>query len=709
MSHRPLTKKCSMPAKRYAFLLLGIALVAGVSWTDPRAATPPANARLNFRAGAYPGTEHPKTEYQIPVRIIAVGLGEPAGLRQVGMFHSGGPIPSNPEFLMQTRPGHVLDPERLLVTSDANFGAAQASPELVPGSILSIDTQLPATIVVPPRFAAPGGQAETAQGAIKLFSAQSLAFLNSAYNRHARTAALPAVAGPRYISINNAFGRPWIANSPFGAQGSGSNSVLDPNGRPLDNAPSDEAGGVFAAALTNRAQQQFTSGDLAQAALGTAFLGASPDSSGFAVFAVAKADGSVVQVHVQDGVDGLARAGTVLPGVAQAEKGVIGMAFKWNPDRALYIADAARNRIAVLQLDDDARHFRLTAVRYISQREFNVPVDLAPAIPEIANPRFASHTTLAGDSDLYILNRGDGSVLRMTQDGRILARASLTWPGGVAIGGERVRGLAVAADGQRLWISLQGEVAGYPGSPGVVVEMSAFDAAGPYHRPGPPLLAQAAPHSDLAQRGTLLFHKQFTAQEGLGPLFNARSCVSCHSDPSSGGMSAQQEHFALRVARAQPVTGRQELLDDANSPIAHRYSLHEMRIPNVAPAGIPRAANITSLRMPPALYDAAKLDQIPDDAILVNAVNKGDGIHGRPNRVLTLSGEQSIGRYGWKADIANIEEMVGSAYSNELGISNPYAAMSTEGDHNYDDGGDLVRAVVAYLRTLHLPARPKTQ
>ncbi|KAA3441910.1 hypothetical protein C7I87_33290 [Mesorhizobium sp. SARCC-RB16n] len=42
------------------------------------------------------------------------------------------------------------------------------------------------------------------------------------------------------------------------------------------------------------------------------------------------------------------------------------------------------------------RQFRVTRTHAISLPEFVLPVDIVPAIPEIANPRFSSHTTLAG-------------------------------------------------------------------------------------------------------------------------------------------------------------------------------------------------------------------------------------------------------------------------------------------------------------------------
>src|SRR5262245_26524238 len=655
--------------------------------------------------------------HQLHARIVAVGIAGAAGVRQVGMFHAGGPIPGNPEFLLQTRPGRMLDAERVLVASASNFGAPLADPKQAPGSVLSLDTRGVVPIVVPERFAAAGGQAAAADGAVRLYTAQSPEFLNRVHNRDAATAALAAASGPRYISINNAFGRPWFANAPFGTGGAGSSTVVDPSGRPLNNAPSSHAGGVFAGALTNRTRAtiaqpsgliakalnyrpsgQLTPGDLSSGALGTALLGPSPDGSGLAVFAVATADGAIVQVHVQDGVDGLAPPGTVTPAAMAGDPAVIGMAFKWTPDRTLYVVDPGRNRLAALHLTDDARQFKVASVNYLAAPGLVRPVDLAAALPEVANPRFASHTTLAGGSDLYVANRGDGSLVRIDQDGRVLARAEIRIPGLGPVGPDRLRALAVSADAQRIWLTLQGELPGFAGHEGALVEVSAFDANGPFRR----VELRADVDMKLVRAGEAAFHREFGLQDGLGPLFNARSCLACHNEPSAGGTSAREENFAVRVARANPVTGRLEALADANTPVARRHSGRELGDRDAPPAGIPRAANVTSMRMPPALYEVGAFDRIPEAAILAHAVSKGDGIKGRPNRVVTASGERRIGRYGWKADIATLDEMVASAYANEIGVVTPLAPSPAQ---PIEDDGGIVRAVVAYLRALRAPAR----
>ena len=535
--------------------------------------------------------------YILQARVVAVGVRDIGGVRQVGFFHAGGPIAGNPEFLLKTRPGRVLDPGRILIASGSNFGAPLASTKHAPGSILSIDPQTANTVVVAHDFAANVARANgnSANPALQLFTAQSPMYANRVYNRGARTADEPAVSNARYISINNAFGRPWFASSPFGANGPGASSVLDPDGRPLDNAPSDIAGGVFAGTITDRTMTpiapprsrppsiidkwlkyrttgQLTAGSLSHGALGTAFLGASPDTTGFAVFALVLSDGSLVQVHVQDGVDGLAPPGTIAP-LADAVS-VAGMAFRWIPDRALFVADRARDRIAVLHLTDDGRHFKLDRVKYLSASQFKAPIDLAAAVPEVANPRFSSHTTLAANSDLFIANRGDGSLLRIAPDGRVLARAEVQVEGIGIVGPDRLRAIAVSADAQRIWLTLEGELPQHRGYEGLVLEVTAFDGDGAYGQV--PVTSPIATALDTADIGAKLFTREFSPVEGLGPLFNQRSCVACHNEPGVGGSSSVETNFALRVARSTRARGRVEPLDDVHGPVARRHSTREL-------------------------------------------------------------------------------------------------------------------------------------
>jgi hypothetical protein len=444
-----------------AFLL--IALMTGCQASVPAAppTTPPA-------APAQPAS--------LTARIVAVGIPGASAVSPVGTFHAGGPIHDKSTFAAYTEAGKVLDPARILVTSSSNFGAPRARDDQPEGTALSLDPRGTDTLVVPNAFAAAGGQASGLDGRVQVFTAHDPAFLNGLTKPGAVTADQPAVSNPRSISINNAFGRVWFANAPAGLTGMGTETIIDPDGRPLADAPDDVAGGVFAGSLTNRADQKIA-GSLATGAVGNALLGRSPDGSAKAVFAVVTADGAVLQAHSQQGVDGLAPAGTVRPLTASSPARA-GMAFNWTPDRMLYVAEPAGNSIAVLNLSDDGAVFRMDSARHLTAPEFSAPVDLAAAVPELANPDFSSNTTLAGGSDLYVANRGNGSIVRVGQDGHVVAVRQVQLAGAGALGADRLEGIAVSADASRLWLTVDGAVPGFPDAPGGVLEVPAFGAAG---------------------------------------------------------------------------------------------------------------------------------------------------------------------------------------------------------------------------------------
>jgi hypothetical protein len=409
----------------------------------------------------------------VTARLVAVGIPGASAVSAVGVFHPGSPIHDTAAFRVHTQPGAILDPERILVASASNFGAPLGPGEQPPGAILSIDPRGP-VVTVPADFASAGGQVAAVDGRVRLFTANSPTFVNRIHNPDATTAGYAPVSRPTAISINNAFGRPWFTSAPFGPRTPGIQSVVDPDGRPLAGAPSKVAGGVFAGALTNRTPQ-LVPGTMSTGALATALLGKSPDGSGRAVFAGLHADGSVVQVHVELGVDGLAPAGTIATPADTSHATRSGMIFNWVPDRILYIADPACNTVVALTLAADGRTFRVEGMRVLASLAFDMPIDITPAVAEIANPAFASNTTLAGAADMYVVNRGSGTVVRLKQDGTVVAIRRVTLAGVGALGAYRLNGIAVSPDAARLWLTVTGHLPGQP--EGAVIEIPAFDAS----------------------------------------------------------------------------------------------------------------------------------------------------------------------------------------------------------------------------------------
>src|SRR5271155_2094111 len=260
----------------------------------------------------------------IDTRLVAINIPGASAISQVGTFLNvpppgacANPIPS--KFPAYIQPGAVLDPNRILVGSRSNFGAPGAIGVGQEGSLLSIDPSGPGILSIPADFASSGDQALTLNGAVQMFSANGPHWLNGENNPGANTAQYTGVSNPLGLSNNNAFGRVWPANAPFGEYGSGSSSILDPTGLPLAGPPNPLIGGVYVGGLTNRnavtmpSQPQVIPGSLSTGAVGTALLGPSPDGSCKAVFAVVTADGAIVQEHTLKGLDGLAPPGTIGP------------------------------------------------------------------------------------------------------------------------------------------------------------------------------------------------------------------------------------------------------------------------------------------------------------------------------------------------------------------------------------------------------------
>lgn len=251
---------------------------------------------------------------------------------------------------------------------------------------------------------------------------------------------------------------------------------------PLAGAPNPRAGGVFAGDLTPRLPVQVVPGALDAGAVGTAFLGRSPDGSGRAVFSVILADGSIVQAHTAQAVDGLAPAGTVSPLLGRGQPGGnphevsprLGVILNYAPTRILYVTEPFEDRIVALDLIDDGVVFRVAGVRRLRSPVLDGPVDLAPAQIETEDPDWSSNTTLEEAADFYVANRGNNTIVRLRQDGTVVGVRRIRLEHGGALGDARVNGIATSPDGSRIWVTIVGPLAGSGRLTGAVLELPAF-------------------------------------------------------------------------------------------------------------------------------------------------------------------------------------------------------------------------------------------
>ncbi|EDY86587.1 thiol oxidoreductase [gamma proteobacterium HTCC5015] len=201
-----------------------------------------------------------------------------------------------------------------------------------------------------------------------------------------------------------------------------------------------------------------------------------------------------------------------------------------------------------------------------------------------------------------------------------------------------------------------------------------------------------------------------TARDGLGPLFNARSCTACHVNGGRGRLpanqgeplvssvlriSAQGEPSAQRGVAPHPDYGTQLQLQGtaaAGAPpevSAHiRYRYHSGQYPDGRPYelrepiyrvdewhyGEPSAPLKTSLRTAPPLIGLASIEAISDNTLLAYADpndSDGDGISGRANRVWSVAEKtEVIGRFGHKAGQPSLRQQTADAFAEDMGLTN---------------------------------------
>lgn len=455
------------PSRRQALVALGLCGAAGLEVVRN---TPSAFAGGRASVPSISG------------RIVATGIPGASALAPVGTFLPGSPIHDNPALAVLTEPGRVCDPTRIVVGSRSNFGAAKANADQAEGSFVSIDPGA-ADVRVPPRFARTGDQASALGGAVQMYSAQSPAWRNGYYTPAAVTAAQTAVANPLGMSINNAFGRFWPANAPYGLNGPGSSSIADPDGRPLKGALNPSTGGVYFGNATGRQPAQVIPGAIAKAAVGTALIGRSPDGSGRAVFAVVVADGSIVQEHTVKALDGIAPRGTVQPLVHRSWRGPrsplprLGLVTNYAPELRLYVSQPFDDSIKVITLTTGGSAgnevFVPSTVRTIRSSSLRRPLDLAPVRIETSHPDRSSNTTMQPGTDFYVCNRGNDTIVRMRQDGTVVSVRRVRL-GHRPLGEARLNGIATSSDGSRIWVTYVGRLPGGDDNEGGVLELPAF-------------------------------------------------------------------------------------------------------------------------------------------------------------------------------------------------------------------------------------------
>lgn len=195
--------------------------------------------------------------------------------------------------------------------------------------------------------------------------------------------------------------------------------------------------------------------------------------------------------------------------------------------------------------------------------------------------------------------------------------------------------------------------------------------------------------------------------DGLGPVFNARSCVECHNQGGVGGGGDVKHNVTSFVIQSPDGKGetREGVIHAYATSEEHRETLahldrslprnpQPLTLSQVTPMegnglGLVEGAFITlpshiqlSQRNTPALFGARLIDAIPDRVILAHERSQRVRFAMAPNDTETLPvgrvsrlSDGRIGRFGWKGQTAHLSDFVEAACANELGLGNPKAAQ----------------------------------
>jgi CxxC motif-containing protein (DUF1111 family) len=207
--------------------------------------------------------------------------------------------------------------------------------------------------------------------------------------------------------------------------------------------------------------------------------------------------------------------------------------------------------------------------------------------------------------------------------------------------------------------------------------------------------------------GDMAFNDEiFHAGNGLGPLFVATSCGSCHAGDGPG------HPFTTLTRFGQSGTGGNDYLNQGGP------QLQDRAIPGIRPETLPTGAP-SSRFLPPLNTGLGFLDAVSDADLLAFADENdldGDGISGRPNWVArkgysperTGAEQQAglyIGRFGRKAGAYDLLQQTASAYNQDIGVVSAFEPVDPYTGEEQDPEvlTTTIHDVVFYLRTLKAP------
>lgn len=213
-------------------------------------------------------------------------------------------------------------------------------------------------------------------------------------------------------------------------------------------------------------------------------------------------------------------------------------------------------------------------------------------------------------------------------------------------------------------------------------------------------------------RGDANVNEIFTSQTGLGSVFVASNCISCHAGDGKGTPFTTLTRFGQ--------------IDSAGNQFLHLGGpqLQNRAIAGFQPEQIPAGATFAKFT-PPAITGLGYLQFVTDQSIINMADPNdadGDGISGvpswitipntiSPNPNAVINNGKYLGRFGKKASAYDLLHQTVNAYNQDMGITSIFDPFDVYSGLEIDPevSTQKVNDVVAYLKTLKAPIQRKKE
>jgi CxxC motif-containing protein (DUF1111 family) len=201
------------------------------------------------------------------------------------------------------------------------------------------------------------------------------------------------------------------------------------------------------------------------------------------------------------------------------------------------------------------------------------------------------------------------------------------------------------------------------------------------------------------------FEKRARVEDGLGPVYNATSCVDCHQNPVTGGASQ------VTVLRAGTLENG-VFKDHPGGSLIHDRAIH----PDVQERVID-GYEVRTSRTSLNILGSGFVEAVADKTLTNIQDIQPPSMRGTIVRVPVLEANNTlgIGRFGWKNQHASLESFAADAFLNEMGITSVLQptenTSSGNSVRNFDnvpdpeDDGAKVQAVTRFMRSTKAPPR----